>query len=94
MKEKLLTAVSTIMIFVPWTIFILRQNAWALESPAAEISIACYAVFMIFSGIFTILSYTKGHVKNNLIKICMVINGLYMAGGVLVIAMMIQTKFF
>ncbi len=65
MKEKILTAVSTLMIFVPWTILPLRTFDWALESPAAEIMIACYAGFMIFGGLFTILSYMKARVQNN-----------------------------
>ena len=88
MKEKILTAVSTLMIFVPWTILPLRTFDWALESPAAEIMIACYAGFMIFVGLFTILSYMKARVQNNLMKVCLVIHGLYLAGGIVVIAMM------
>ena len=59
MKNKILTAISTIMLFVPWTILPLRAFDWALESPVAEIMISCYAAFMIFSGIFTIVSYAK-----------------------------------
>ena len=63
MKEKILTAVSTLMIFIPWTILPLRTCSWALESPAAEIIIYSYAAFMVFSGIFTLLSYTKEEKK-------------------------------
>lgn len=63
MKEKILTAVSTLMIFIPWTILPLRTCSWALESPAAEIIIYSYAAFMVFSGIFTLLSYTTAGVK-------------------------------
>ena len=59
MKNKILTTISTIMLFVPWTILPLRKFDWALESPAAEIMISCYAAFMIFSGIFTMISYIK-----------------------------------
>lgn len=58
MKNKILTAVSVIMMFVPWTILPLRTFDWALESPAAEIIIYSYAAFMIFSGIFSILNRT------------------------------------
>ena len=39
MKERICTAISTVLLAAPWTIFILRQNAWALESPGAEIEI-------------------------------------------------------
>ena len=48
MKNKILTAISTIMLFVPWTILPLRTFDWALESPVAEIMISCYAAFMIW----------------------------------------------
>ena len=51
MKNKILTTISTIMLFVPWTILPLRMFDWALESPVAEIIISCYAAFMIFSGV-------------------------------------------
>ena len=87
MKEKILTAVSTLMIFIPWTILPLRTCSWALESPAAEIIIYSYAAFMVFSGIFTLLSYTTAGVKNLLMKICLVITLMYAAGAVAIIGM-------
>ena len=88
MKEKILTTVSTLMIFVPWTILPLRTFDWALESPASEIMISCYAGFMIFGGLFTILSYMMAKVQNNLMKVCLVIHGLYLAGGIVAVTMM------
>ena len=54
-KAAILTALCTIMVFIPWTIFPLRTQPWALEIPAAGMIIACYAIFMIFSGIFTLM---------------------------------------
>lgn len=88
MKNKILTAVSTIMIFVPWTILPLRSFDWALKSPVAKIMIACYAAFMIFSGVFTMISYARGKVQNPLMKVCLVINSLYAAAGIAVLGMM------
>lgn len=88
MKNKILTIVSTAMLFIPWTILPLRTNEWALESPTAEIMISCYAVFMIFSGLFTIVSYVKAKVQNHLMKVCLIINSLYMAGGAAALVMM------
>jgi len=35
MKNKIYTAIATIMLFVPWTILFLRTFEWALESPTA-----------------------------------------------------------
>lgn len=93
MKNKILTAVSTIMLFIPWTILPLRTFDWALESPAAEIMIACYAAFMIFSGVFTIISYIKAKAQNNLMKVCLIVNSLYTVAGVVFLGMMINTHF-
>lgn len=92
MRNKILTAVSTIMLFVPWTILPLRTFDWALESPAAEIMIACYAVFMIFSGVFTIVSYVKAKAGNNLMKVCLIVNSLYAVAGIAFLGMMIHTQ--
>lgn len=85
MKEKLYTFLAVVMLFVPWTILPLRTFDWALESPAAEIMIYSYAGFMIFSGVFSIYSYTKGQVKNRWMQICAVINGIYAAGAAVII---------
>lgn len=92
MKNKILTGICTIMLFVPWSILPLRANEWALKSPAAEIMISCYAVFMIFTGVFTIISYGKAKVQNNLMKICLVVNSLYLAAGFAVFGMMVIPK--
>lgn len=92
MKNKILTTISTIMLFIPWTILPLRTFDWALESPVAEIMISCYAAFMIFSGVFTIISYVKEKVQNNLMKVCLIVNGLYAVGGVAAFAMMVLPK--
>ena len=91
-KKNVWTAVSTAMLFLPWTLLLLRMNAWALESPAAETLISCYSAFMIFSGLFTLFAYTKGNVRNNLMKVCLVINSLYAAGGIAAFCMMAVTK--
>lgn len=87
MKNKILTAFCTLMIFVPWTILPLRNHfQWALDY--AEIMIHCYAVFMIFSGVFTLFSYINRKAQNTLMKICLVINGMYAVFGIGAIAMM------
>ena len=89
MKNKILTAISTIMLFIPWTILPLRSFDWALESRVAEIMIFSYAAFMIFSGIFYILAYTKGKVKSKLMQVCVAINSIYAVGAIAIIAMSI-----
>lgn len=92
MKNKTLTVFSTIMLIIPWTILPLRTFDWALESPVAEIMIACYAAFMIFSGVFTIISYVRAKAQNNLMKVCLIVNSLYAACGAGLLAMMITSK--
>ncbi len=91
MKNKILTIISTIMLFIPWTILPLRSNfQWALDH--ADIMIPCYAVFMIFSGVFTIISYIKAKAQNNLMKVCLIINSLYGVAGIAFLGMMIIQK--
>lgn len=92
MKNKILTVISAIMLFVPWTILPLRTFGWALESPAAEILIYSYAAFMIFSGIFSILAYTKGKVRSKLMQVCASVNSIYAVGAIAIIAMNIITR--
>ncbi|MBD5554085.1 MAG: hypothetical protein HDQ95_01710 [Roseburia sp.] len=88
MKNKVLTVVSTIMLFVPWTILPLRINfQWALDY--AHIMIPCYAAFMIFGGVFTVISYVMAKVQNNLMKVCMIVNSSYAVFGVAVFGLMI-----
>lgn len=89
MKEKLFTTISTLMILIPWTLLPIRSFEWALESPTAEILISCYAAFMIFSGIFTILCYTKAGIRHTWMKICVLINGVYAVGGITAFGLMI-----
>ncbi|NLK75561.1 MAG: hypothetical protein GX288_09780 [Clostridiales bacterium] len=89
MKKSILTTISTIMLFVPWTILPLRTFDWALETPVAEIMISCYAVFMIFSGVFTIIAYVKEKVQNTLMKICLIVNSLYAVGGAAILGLII-----
>ena len=91
MKDKMITTVCLLIVFVPWTILPLRINfQWALDY--AAVMIPCYAVFMIFGGVFTILSYINAKVQNVLMKICLVINGIYAFFGILVVAMMVTQR--
>lgn len=92
MKNKILTAICTMMLIIPWTILPLRTFEWALQSPTAEIMISSYAAFMILSGVFTIVSYAKARVQNRLMKICLVINSLYAVGGIAALIMMVLSK--
>ncbi len=93
MKNKICTAIATIMLIVPWTILPLRTFDWALESPAAEIVIYSYAAFMILSGVFSILAYTGGNVKNKWMQVCTVINVIYAVCAVGIIGLILAGLF-
>ena len=90
-KQLLCTVICAVFLPLPWTIFPLRTQPWALEIPAAGMIIACYAIFMIFSGIFTLICYSKYRAQNTLMKICVVINLIYAIFGVAVLGMMSVT---
>ncbi len=81
MRNKVLTSVNLLLVFLPWTILILRMNAWALQSPAAEIIIGCYCAEMLLGGVFSVISYLKFRAQNKLMQICLVINVLYAAAA-------------
>ena len=91
MKNRILTVVGAVMVFIPWSILPLQiYTQWALDY--AYIMIPCYAAFMIFSGLFTILAYAVGKVRNTAMKLCLVINSAYAVFGVAAIMMMIVQK--
>ena len=77
----------------PVLILPLRTFDWALQSPAAQILIYSYAAFMIFSGIFSVLAYTAGNVKNKWMQLCMVINCIYAVGAVGIVGMIVYGMF-
>lgn len=81
MKAKVFTVINVLLLFVPWTILLLRRNAWALQSPAAEIIIGCYCAEMLLGGVFSIISYLKGGKSGKLMQVCLVINVLYAAAA-------------
>lgn len=88
MSKGGMTAVSAVLMLFPWTILPLRGFEWALQSPAGEILISLYAAIMILGGIFTSWAYAKKGAQSGLMKVCMVVNGLYMVGGAAAFVMM------
>ena len=76
MKNKLCTAVSTILLLPPFVLLFLRRWEWALESPVAEIMIYSCTAIMLLSGGFTALPYRSG-VKNRWMQVLLVVETLY-----------------
>lgn len=48
---------------------------------------------MVFSGIFSVLAYTAGNVKNKWMQLCMVINCIYAVGAVGIVGMIVYGMF-
>ena len=76
MKNKLCTAVSTILLLPPFVLLFLRRWEWALESLVAEIMIYSCTAIMLLSGVFTALAYRSG-VKNRWMQVLLVVETLY-----------------
>lgn len=91
--ELSLTAVAALMLVIPWTILPLRTMDWALKSPAAEIIIGAYGAFMILCGIYAIAVYASGRARNTLMKVCVVIEGIYAVVGAAALILMAVGKF-
>ena len=82
MKNKICTAVSTLLLAPPFVLLFLRRYDWALESPVCEILIYSCAALMLFEGVFTALAYSG--VKNRWMQLCLVAALLYAAVAVAV----------
>ncbi len=91
LKNRVLIVISTVMLFIPWTLLPLRiWFRWAAEH--TDVMIPCYAAFMIFSGIFTILSYFQANAQSKLMRVCLVVNSLYASMGVAVLGLIIYPE--
>ncbi len=91
LKNRVLIVICTMMLFIPWTLLPLRiWFRWAAEH--TDVMIPCYAAFMIFSGIFTILSYFQANAQSKLMRVCLVVNSLYASMGVAVLGLIIYPE--
>lgn len=88
MKQiKPLSVLNFILAFVPWTILILRQYDFALQSPAAELIIAAYCVYIAAAFVFSLILYAKKKMRDVLCGIALVLNGIYLAGTAVLVCM-------
>lgn len=88
MKNKLCTAVSTILLLPPFVLLFLRRWEWALESPVAEIMIYSCTAIMLLSGVFTALAYRSG-VKNRWMQVLLVVETLYAVMAVAILGLIV-----
>lgn len=91
MKAKIFSIINILLLFLPWTILLLRLNEWALASPTAEILIGVYCAEMLLGGVFSIYSYLKQGKSSRLMQVCLVINVLYAAAALFLGAWMALT---
>lgn len=91
MKNKICTAVSTLLLAPPFVLLFLRRYDWALESPVCEILIYSCAALMLFEGVFTALTYRSG-VKNRWMQLCLVAALLYAAVAVAVVGLAVAQQ--
>lgn len=91
MKRTCISVISTLFVLLPWTIFPLRTQSWALETPAAQIIISVYLVLMIGGAVFSLVGYAKGKVRTVYMQICMVINMIYGIAGIALAGLMLYT---
>lgn len=52
-----------------------------------------YAVFMFFSGAFTLWAYAKGGAKSKWMQVCTVVNCIYSVGALAIAAMIAASNF-
>lgn len=76
MKEKILSILSFITIFVPFT----AAFIWSADSPSAVAIIIGYCIFAAISLLYTLFLFVKMHFRNIYTKIALAINSIYVAG--------------
>lgn len=91
MKEKYITAVSFFFLLLPWTIFPIRTNAWALKTPAAQVIISLYLAAMVLGAVFSTFCYVRRLSRSRLMQVCVVLNDLYGFAAVCLAGLMIIT---
>lgn len=90
-ENKILTAISTIMLFVRGRSCHCVPLIGRWNPGSGDYGLQLRRLYD-FSGIFSILSYTKGKVKSKLMQVCVVINSIYAVGAIAIIGMNIVTR--
>jgi hypothetical protein len=84
-KIKILSVLDLVSAVVPWTILIWRQYEFALKSPAAEIIIAAYGIYIVAAFVFSMYIYAKKKIRGTLPGIALVLNGIYLTATVVLV---------
>ena len=76
MKDKVLSVIALITVFVPITIFFV----WNPSNPNATKIVIGYCIFIAISFIYSLFLFAKKHVRDTNTKIAFGLNGLYLVG--------------
>lgn len=75
-KKIILSSVCTAMMLLPWMLLLFRRQLETLFAHA-DVTVPLFAAFIIFCAIFTVCVYFAARVRTDLIRICMIVNGVY-----------------
>lgn len=75
-KKTVLSSVCTAMMILPWLLFFLRGQLERLHVYSGA-AVIFAAAFFIFCGIFTVYVYFAAGVRTDLLRLCMIVNGIY-----------------
>lgn len=87
MKNKILSIISLITIFVPITMLFV----WKPTSPNATTIAIGYCVFIAISFFYALFLFTKMHIRDIYAKIGLIVNALYLIG---VLALVVFPRLF
>jgi len=76
MKDKILSMIALITIFVPMTVVFF----WKPDNPNATALLIGYFIFIALSFCYTLILFMKKHLRNTNTKIALGVNSLYLAG--------------
>lgn len=76
MKDKILSIISLITVFVPFTVLFV----WKPTNPNATTIVMGYIVFIIISFFYTLYLFVKKRFRDIYTKVALGVNGLYLAG--------------
>lgn len=76
MKDKVLSTIALITVFVPLTVVFF----WKADNPNATALLIGYFIFIALSFCYALYLVAKKHLRNTSTKISLGVNGLYVVG--------------
>lgn len=76
MKDKILSIIALITVFIPFTIFFV----WKPSDPNATAIVIGYCIFIAISFFYSLFLFAKKHFRDTYTKIAFGLNGLYLVG--------------